>query len=161
MSSPKSPSQAGPSNRPRCSHSGGVWVFLAASLVVPGNAAHYPGTQATPWGSAFPQSFPGNTRQAYLFPGLAASVLQSSGPPRGTCIMLVPRERKDERAPTLRPLIPLVLGRPGIGACPHWANTSSFKAVAPKAPPPGSLPCFPSWHPGHRSLPPAQPCSTV
>lgn len=70
-----------------------MWVFLAASSVVPGNAAHYPGVQAMPRGSAFSQSFPGT----YLFPGLTASILQSSWPQGGTCFMLAPRDRKDKR----------------------------------------------------------------
>lgn len=81
-------------------------MFLAASLVVPGNAAHYPGVQATPQGSAFSQRFPGT----YLFPGLTASILQSSWPQGGTCFMLPSRDRKDKKGPLPQSTDPSSLG---------------------------------------------------
>ena len=50
---------------------------LAASLVGPGNTAHYPGAQATPLSSAFPQSLPGTLIRRTYSP---ASELLSSWP---------------------------------------------------------------------------------
>lgn len=55
-----------------------MWVFLAASLMVPGNTAYYLDVPAKFQGSTFPSSFPGNTCQACLSMGSTAFVLQSS-----------------------------------------------------------------------------------
>lgn len=70
--------------------------------MVPGNTVRYLDVPATLQVSTFPQSFPGNTHQAYLFPGSPAFSLRSRWHQGGTCFMLVPRERLEGRG-TLRP----------------------------------------------------------
>lgn len=94
------------------------------------------GVQATPWGSAFSQSFPGT----YLFPGKQPPSCRAPGLREAPASCLHPGTGRSRGDPSLNPLIPLVWGKSGIEACPHWANSYlSFKALATKAPPLGAF----------------------